>query len=195
MKYPFWHPRPRRHWLRSIELGLIGIPACFLFFIILKLGGAISLAMLINEQTFNVWMILWLGALLLMPPFFLAHYHQFIHDDPKENFPQWLPRPRCFRRGIVNWVVFILAVATALILCLDWNILLNGSSSQADRHIENRIVWLNTTWVISAAYLFMLKDGMVWLFKELIKLLYALVGKTPKWVKSEKTQNNYLEKD
>jgi len=188
MRYPFWLPKPRRHWLRAVELGLLSIPVCFIFYIVVRLGGAISLAMLVNEQAFNIWAVIWLIALIVIPPFILAHFHQFLHDDPRENFPQWLPRPRCQQRGAVNWLVFILAIAIALILCIDWGIVANGSSFQIERHVENRAVWLNITWVVSAAYLFYLGDGIGWFLGELIKLPYALVGKKrkPKQSKKEK---------
>ncbi len=188
MQYPFWLPKPRKHWLRAIILGLLSIPVCLIFFVVMRLGGAISLAMLINEQVFNVWIVLWLAALVLIPPYVLAHFHQFFRDDPREDLPAWLPRYRCFRRGIVDWLVFILAILAALILCIDWEIIANGSPLQVERHIENRVVWLNTTWVVSAAYLFYLGDAIGWFLGEVIKLPYALVGKKRKPKQSEKKE-------
>jgi len=177
MRYPFWLPKPRRHWLRAIVLGLLGIPVSFIFYVVLRLGGAISLAMLINDQAFSVWIVLWLAALVFAPPYVLAHFHQFFRDDPREDLPPWLPRYRCFRRGIVDWLVFILSVLTALVLCIDWGIIENGSSYLVKQYIENRTVWLNITWIVSAAYLFYLGDGIGWFFRELSKLPYAIVGK------------------
>ena len=177
MKYPFWLPKPRRHWLRAIEVGLLSIPVCLIFYIVLMVGGAISMTMLVSLHLFSVWMLLWLGALLLVPPVLFAHFHQFLWDDPKPNLPKWLPRPRCLRRGAINWLVFILAVTISLILWIDWSIIQYGSDRQIQMHLEARTPLLNISWVISAAYLFFLGDGIGWFLNELVKLAFALVGK------------------
>lgn len=187
MKYPFWLPKPRRHWLRAIELGLLSLPVCLVFFIVLKLGAAISIPLLLNGKIFNIWGILWLSALLLVPPYLLAHFHQFFHDDPRDDYPDWLPRPRCLMRGAVNWLVFILAVAVTLILWIDWEFVENSSNFQVQEYLKRKTPLLNISWVVSSAYLFYLGDGIGWFFRELGKFPSALLGKKRKSNKPQKT--------
>ena len=193
MKYPFWLPRPRRHWLRSIELGLIGIPVIFILRISFYLVATASfIETITRDAPSSPWFWIWLVFCLLFPPYVFAHFYQFFHDDPCESFPDWLPRFRCLLMGGIYWVIFIAGVLITLLIWFDYDNERYYLETQQE-YIERVSPYLTMTWVISAAYLFMLKDGIVWLFKELIKLLYALVGKTPKWAKAEKPQNNDVE--
>lgn len=193
MKYPFWLPKPRRHWLRSIELLILSIPVVF---ILRLLTNAVIINSLVNTLRggfpSSLASILWLAFFLLFPPLFFAYTYQLLHDEGKlRKFPSW----RCLINGWAYWLIYLVSILTSFLVWLDFTVISGTSPMTEQEYIEDIIPMVVVTWIITAAYLFMLKDGIVWLFKELIKLLYALVGKTPKWVRSEKSQNDYVEKD
>jgi hypothetical protein len=153
MKYPRWLPQPR-HWVKSLELMLLSIPVgCFYYLVIIT-----------TAFQFKVGMFL----LLIVPPIYFIYIHQILHDEPRQRFP-WLPRLRCIANGIAYIVILVSAAILTAIIWLD--------TADASRYEMEKVApWLTTTWVILAAYLFYLKDGIFWLVGEFLKLPGALFG-------------------
>jgi hypothetical protein len=134
--------------------------------------------LVLGEAQLTIWIVLWLGLLLLFPPYFFAHIYQFLHDDPRDDFPVWFPRWRCWINGFAYWIIALLAVFITLVSWLGpQGLLLEENTPKVQRYIREITPWLNITWIAVAAYLFYLKDGIKWCCQELVKLAFALVGK------------------
>ncbi len=181
MKFPFWLPKPRRHWLRSIELLLLSVPVVF----ILRISGnLVIISSLLDSLTkgqppSSLISVFWLGFFFVFPPFFFAHTYQLLHDDPREDFPVWFPRWRCWINGWAYWVIYLFAILISFLIWLDFEVITGTSSMTEERYIEKIMPLFIITWIISAAYLFYLKDGIAWFLRECRKLVYALIGKKP----------------
>jgi hypothetical protein len=176
MKYPFWLPKPRRHWLRAIELLFLSIPVVFL----LRLSAyaiAINPVTILEGKISSLGVIAWLGLFFLFPPYFFAHTYQFLHDNPRDDFPDWFPRWRCLINGWGYWLIFLSAMYISFLAWIDYEVVNDTAFITREEYVEEVLPLITVTWVISAAYLFYLKDGIKWFCQELVKLAFALVGK------------------
>lgn len=75
------------------------------------------------------------------------------------------------------------------LVLIDYEALSHGDYlfETREEYIERMTPFLTVTWVIVAAYLFYLKDGIFWFVRELFKLPGALLGIKPKRKKQQKS--------
>ncbi|MDR9405380.1 MAG: hypothetical protein RI580_18325 [Halothece sp. Uz-M2-17] len=173
-----------------IELILLTIPVVLVLRTVFNLGAIASLlAVLQGKQEPSVWFFsFWLILCFVFPVFFYAHGIQVIHDKPRSNFPIWLPRPRCLINGVAYLLILISAFIITLAIWIDLPMLAQENSYETQQYVERVSGGMTVTWVIVAAYLFYLKDGIAWFFQELAKLPSALIGRKQKPKPSEKQE-------
>jgi len=80
--------------------------------------------------------------------------------------------------GFAYWIIFLLGVLIAGFAWLDYEIWSNSNYilETRDEYIKRVSPFLTITWIVIAAYLFYLKDGIFWFVGESFKLPGALLG-------------------
>lgn len=190
MKYPFWLPKPRRHWLKAIELLLLSIPVCFILRLTFYMGITASLPQILSgESSPSPLFIAWLIFCIFFPSYVFAHTYEFFHDEARDDLPDWIPRPRCIVNGFAYWIIFLLGVLIAGFAWLDYEIWSNSNYilETREEYIRRISPFLTITWIVAAAYLFYLKDGIFWFVGESLKLPGALLGRKQRRKKEQKS--------